>query len=762
MSPREPEFDPFGTLAMAPRPDPPAAGPPADGQVAVLPEATPVPYAVGEPEPAPAAEAALGISPARVLRALRRRWYAALPVGLLLAAALGYAANEFIQSNYTARTQVYFAIYQPVVFADVGGMDASSYQRRQAALLKSRHVLQAAVNRPGVADLAMVRNNPDVVGSLETGLKADFSVSPEIMRVTLTGPDPAELVVVLDAIREAYLAEGVNKDVTDKQAALARLNGLIRDDQVKLDGARRAVTTKAEEFRAPDALAARHRHQSDLTRLAALQTQQFQLDAQISTLEQTRADLQAHPPAKGEAAPVRPAELTAATGLALARDTEAQAAQADIARLEPEVMEFERVIRPGTTNATYEQKKRELTQARETLAAREQAVREETVRKLAADSAREFDYRLHEHNARIAGLATQIDRVKGQKTATEAEVKKLDKDTLERARGIAELDRLAARATEIEDRIKTAKTRTEVLEIELGAPPRAQTHEEALITQVPNPSKKMKMVAGAILAGFLGGLLGIAFLDLRAGRIDSPEGVDRHLHTGVVGCIPRLSPAALSALARSPDGPGSPAELAACDAADACRALLLHALGTGPKVVMVTSATAGEGKTALSTQLALSLGRAGKRTLLIDGDIRKPAVHAVFGQPQGPGLTDVLRKTHSLPTVVRPGPLPTVCVVPAGMCHPQEAVALLQLRLGSLVRKCRPHFDVILIDAPPLLNLPDAMVIGRHADATILSLMNEVSTLPATQAACARLRTMNLPLLGAVLSGARVRAPLGY
>src|SRR5262249_35091443 len=125
-------------------------------------------------------------------------------------------------------------------------------------------------------------------------------------------------------------------------------------------------------------------------------------------------------------------------------------------------------------------------------------------------------------------------------------------------------------------------------------------------------------------------------------------------------------------------------------------------------------------------------------------------------------LTDVLRKTHRLEQVVRKTPLPNLGLIPAGDCNPHEAVALLQLRLGSLLRKSKPYFDIVLIDTPPLLDLPDAMVIGRPADGTILSLMNEVSPLPAAQAACARLRALNIPLLGAVLSGTRGTAPLGY
>lgn len=732
---------------------------PAESRPLALPSAALIPFAIEEPEPVPLPETSLGYTPGRVLRALRRRWYAAVPAGVLLAVALGYAADEFIRADYMARTQVAIAVNQQGILTDGGVGDLSTYQRRQIALVKSRHVLQTAVNRPSASNLASVRNSTDPVGWLERDLKAEFKASPDLLQITLNGPDPDDLVPLLDAIRDAYLEHGVNKETTDKKAAMGRLQGLIDDERGKLAEARSIVTRKAEELGAPDAIAARQRHQADLTQLTNLRTQLFQLDGTIEGWEQTRADLSAHPPAKDASAPVRPADLEASAKLALETDTGAAAARADIARLEPEVIEYRRVKAGGTSNPKLEEMERELKKAKDQLAAREVAVRGEAARRLSHDSTRDYDFRLREHETRIADLKAQVDRAKGQRKATDAAVRRLETEALAQARGIAELDRLAAAAAEIEDRIKAEKARAELIEIELRAPPRAQTQERAVITQVPNPAKKAKMMAGAALAGFLAGLLGVALLDLRSGRIDSPDGVDRHLHTGVVGCIPRVSLGVLAGLARSPTGPG---DIAAWDAADACRTLLLNALGTGPKVIMVTSAAAGEGKTALSVQLALSLGRAGKRTLLIDGDIRKPAIHSVFGEPLGPGLSDVLRKTHSLPNVVRPGPLPSVCLVPAGVCNPQEAVSLLQLRLGSLIRKCRPHFDVILIDTPPLLNLPDSMVIGRHADGTILSLMNEVSTLPATQAACARLRTMNITLLGAVLNGARVKAPLGY
>src|SRR5262249_58864897 len=109
-----------------------------------------------------------------------------------------------------------------------------------------------------------------------------------------------------------------------------------------------------EGFGASEAPAARQRHQANLTYLAYLQTQQFQLDGTIQGWVQTRADLVAHPPAKEAAAPIRPADLAAAAKLALEADTDAQAARADIARLEPEVIEYRRVTAKGTPNVKLE------------------------------------------------------------------------------------------------------------------------------------------------------------------------------------------------------------------------------------------------------------------------------------------------------------------------------------------------------------------------------------------------------------------------
>jgi len=710
-------------------------------------------------------------TPGKVLRALRRRWYAAILLAAAGAAAAGYLADQFVGSAHTARTQIYIpADGSSSPFATQEGRgDSAAQQRRQSALVRSRHVLQLALQKPGVAELPMVQGQSDPVGWLEKELQVDFSSSPDLMRITLKGNPPEDLVTVLNAVREAYLQEASNRDVTDKTGRLGWLRQVIAEEQIKLEAARADVSKKAGEMNAPDVATVRLRYQGDGSFVASLRAHRFQLDVQANDLQKARDNLVAAPPESSATQHPTQGEIKAATELALAKDAEIESFKASIRRLSAEIAEHKRQIKPGASTPVLDNKEAELKEAKASLAVREAAVKTEAVQRLEDEAQRgstaRAEERAEERKARLVELADQVGRLRTQVRSIDDEIQKHDTIAQRDLNGIAELDRLATRVSDVDAKIKAAQTRADFIEIELGvvSPNQARTHEEAVITQVPNPAKKKWVVAGSVGLGLLAGLFVVAFLDLRIGRIDSPEGVDRQLHTGVVGCIPRVPSGALATLTQQAALPSGPYEASLCDAVDACRTLLLNALsGSGSKVIMVTSAMPGEGKTSLASQLAASLGRGGYRTLLIDADVRHPGIHTAFGRSTTPGLTEALRKTYPVQSVIRKSHLPNLGIIPAGQCNPQEAAALFQLRMGSLVRKCKPHFEVIVIDTPPLLGLPDAMLIGRHADGTILSLMNEVSTLPAAQAACARLRAMNIPLLGAVLNAARVRTPAGY
>src|SRR5207237_10799694 len=113
------------------------------------------------------------------------------------------------------------------------------------------------------------------------------------------------------------------------------------------------------------------------------------------------------------------------------------------------------------------------------------------------------------------------------------------------------------------------------------------------------------------------------------------------------------------------------------ESVDAVRSMILHAARVdGIRTVMVTSAVAGEGKTSLSCHLACSLARAGRKTLLLDCDLRNPAAHRLFELPGEPGLCEVLRGAVPLADVIHVTPAATLCMIPAGTV---DALALLAL-----------------------------------------------------------------------------------
>src|SRR5262249_8639375 len=150
--------------------------------------------------------------------------------------------------------------------------------------------------------------------------------------------------------------------------------------------------------------------------------------------------------------------------------------------------------------------------------------------------------------------------------------------------------------------------------------------------------------------------------------------------------------------------------------------------GRDCQVVMVTSARPGEGKTSLAVQLAVSLARSGRPTVLIDADFRCPNLHNVLGLPLGPGLGELLEGSHGPDEVVRPQD--DLFVATAGECDVRAALGLIQCRLADALAALKQRFEFIVLDAPPVLDLPDAILLGRHTDGAILSTLRDVSRLP--------------------------------
>src|SRR5207245_1166923 len=192
------------------------------------------------------------------------------------------------------------------------------------------------------------------------------------------------------------------------------------------------------------------------------------------------------------------------------------------------------------------------------------------------------------------------------------------------------------------------------------------------------------------------------------------------------------------------------------ESVDKARSMLLHTAALeGIRTVMITSAVAGEGKTSLSCHLATSLARAGRKTLLIDGDLRRPSVHKMFDLPVDPGFAGLLRgDLTNEAEALRATPAPNLWIVPAGQCDAATLAALAEGKIKPLLERFKDQFDFVIVDTSPVLPVVDALEIGRHVDVAIFSLLSDVSRYPSVFAAYERITSRGIRVIGAVMNGA--------
>jgi capsular exopolysaccharide synthesis family protein len=173
----------------------------------------------------------------------------------------------------------------------------------------------------------------------------------------------------------------------------------------------------------------------------------------------------------------------------------------------------------------------------------------------------------------------------------------------------------------------------------------------------------------------------------------------------------------------------------------------------GLKLVMVSSAVAGEGKTTLAGQLALSLAQMGKKTIIVDFDLRRPAIHDVFNVPISPGVSEVLRAEVSLKDAIRATSIENLYVLSAGYWSPHRLAVLTNGVLGAMFRRLREDFNFVIVDGTPVLPVADTRFISTHCDGVVLSVIRDYSRAPLVRSAKQILESFRVRVLGTVVTG---------
>jgi capsular exopolysaccharide synthesis family protein len=186
--------------------------------------------------------------------------------------------------------------------------------------------------------------------------------------------------------------------------------------------------------------------------------------------------------------------------------------------------------------------------------------------------------------------------------------------------------------------------------------------------------------------------------------------------------------------------------------------ILLSSWGTPPKVLLVTSPLAQEGKTTTSVNTAIVLAQRGARVLLVDADLRRPSVHRAFGLAQSPGLSEYLTGNLSECPITPWPQLPNLHVLPSGGSPPHPAELLGSGLMNDTIAEWRKQFDHIVIDTPPALSVTDAVLLSVQADSVILVIRSGQTTKQALRRARQLLAYVNSKIMGVVVNAMDLNA----
>ncbi|MFO0891111.1 MAG: polysaccharide biosynthesis tyrosine autokinase [Isosphaeraceae bacterium] len=676
---------------------------------------------------------------AGLLHALRRRWKLAVVGGVccsLLAAALVYFL--FPPTKYTTSALVFVAASRPKEIFETRETSVvyATYQETQVTLAKSRKVIEAALRQGKVATLPSVLGQNDPINWLSNEIKVDFPRGSEILKISMAGAyPPTDIELLVNAVTDAYMNEIVDQEAGERKARLERLKTLFEDLQKGLSKKRQEYKNAAESVGASNQQNAAIRQQLLIQHLGQARQELLRLGSDLRHAQARLRILEARREGAPESGPESESD---GVRQLLETDPELREIQDRLATLDREVQAMKRTARKANDPAIYSLNQ-EIALLKKDMNQRLKSLQQDRSKGAAPGKPAV--------SPQVAEARQYVEILREQERLLRDEVAVLDQ----------EMSRLNTRSMDfhwLEDEItlatetaRTVGTEVQSMSVELKAPPRTRLIERARAPSLVAPSRRKQLAAGAA-AGVLFGYLGLlSFWEYRARRIATANEVVRGLGLKLVGSLP-VKPAggrARGDLVR---------ERLMTDSIDAIRTTLLNASRRGDlRVVMVASALKGEGKTSLSCQLAASMARAGRRTLLIDCDLRQPSVHKAFSAPLAPGVGEVLRAEATLEEAAWESPVASLTVIPAGCCDAATTELLARNHVRDLFARLRERYDFIVVDSAPLLLATDSLIVSQHVDAVIFSVLRDVSQVPPVQAAYERLTGLGVRVLGAVISG---------
>ncbi len=692
-----------------------------------------------------------------IWQAVRRRWLTILVLGLGLG-SLGAAAVWYLMpAKYMATATLRLDPTPPRNVLE-SSEDYANLRSYLAMWAKSEPVLDATLKKEEIGELSEISaQGANQAAWMRSAAVVDDKTGFQVLRLTLSGDRPDETAKAVNAwaatcselyagSEEAKIKERIKQVQKNYNEGAKQL----RDKRNQLQARRDLLGLKD-----PATLAKELDSTQDLLKSLQIQRTLLELDETKSETEVTKLNERIKTPAK---LTISDGAVDEAINKELKDDVITRAQLEDLVKIQAELANVQsRLIPADRDNDPNVVPLRNQVERIQSLVAQQKDLRRPQAEKqLRAKALDDLVAEAQKTSDHIDGDKSQLATLDKKISEQETLIADLRAGSHAAGRSNGDVDSSQAEVNALDAEVKKSGEELASLESSLPVTPRLTVTETAAPPMSVSNDKRIKAAAGAFLGLFGLVFLGVAATEFRARRVYKSEDVSQGLGLPLMGTVPALSAKNRAAAPVADDNTMGPM----IESVDGIRARLLYAGRSETlRVVMVASAVSGEGKTTLASHLAASLARGGRRTLLVDGDLRNPAVHKLFGLAAGPGFSELLRGELEPVQVVQNTPLENLSLLAAGVSDRAALQALAQEGvLRNVFDELKEQYDFLIVDVSPILPVADALLIGEHADAALLSVLRNVSRLPAVHAAQERLASLGIRVLGAVVIGEGMEA----
>lgn len=682
-----------------------------------------------------------------IITLLLQRWPTALVVTLLALAATLSIIWLVIKPKYEVTASIHVApVERHILFSDPTEDVAVNYHQyvgTEAASILSPVVVEAALNEPEVRTLPIVVDSVDPVQTIQDRVDVKQRQGTEWLDVTMTGNRPEQMVLIVNAMIDAYLRRRNDQQRANDERTLSSLRQEESELEAKLQIKARQLqqAAVADGLSSADASGAMlDNWMSEAQKLLA-EAKKRQAIAEAN-YKSRQADLD------GTVEKVDPAERDSVDfETFVAGNPELLQLKEDLRTIEMDKLDDARLGRgPDHPDVQSREDRIKLLKDRITTKTDELWGVFQTSRK-------------QQLQRQIKDLKIEKDNAAVEVRVFKEELARLGSMRSDVANQLFELENLRHERKSLEDSLAQVREKIWTVDVEQNRAARVTLASEARVPAAPNKDSRLKFSA---IACMLSVCLGLAAAILRA-RMDTcirePEEVVERLGVRVLGSVERMK----QLPARANGSVNYFNDQLAAPMRGISAALLARSAREGRRDLLITSPTPGSGKSSMAMNLARTLASSGRRVLLVDADNNRMGLTEQSKLTDKPGLMEWLAGEAKAPQIMHDTDLPDLKILPAGRHDPRFGELLNSRHLREKLEEVFKEFDEVIVDSPPVLASSDAVLLATLVDEVVLILRAGQSTQDQANAARQSLAAVGANVAGVILNAVdRHRSSYGY